>query len=340
LTSNDFRFQMRVWFLKETKSIDLNCGTGCNTTIWTRGNEVFRITPRENNEVNSAWIPDSHRLGFHHLHSDARLTEPMVKKDGEHKETTWIEAINKAAEGLSMRQASEVAVIASGRMSNEELFLAKKIADALGTDLLSIVPRQGESDGKLVSADRNANTTGAGLIFDTEDPAAKIDAIREGVRSGKIKALVTLQENLLKEAGFKAEDLEKLDHLVSSHILANPTAANSDVVLPGAGFAEKRGTYVNVTGRLQRSNQAILTQGNSRDDWETLAALLGTLEKDYQAPASIDGVLKALASEVEAFNGQSFGSIGDQGIIISETGVTIPLIEQEKARVASGQING
>lgn len=264
----------------------------------------------------------------------------MVKKDGEHKETTWIEAVSKAAEGLGMRQASEVAVIASGRMSNEELFLAKKIADALGTDLLSIVPRQGESDGKLVSADRNANTTGASLIFDTEDPAAKIDAIREGVRSGKIKALVTFQENLLKEAGFKVEDLEKLDHLVSSHILANPTAANSDVVLPGAGFAEKRGTYVNVTGRLQRSNQAILTQGNSRDDWETLAALLGTLEKDYQAPASIDGVLKALASEVEAFNGQSFGSIGDQGVIISETGVTIPLIEQEKARVASGQING
>ena len=111
-------------------------------------------------------------------------------------------------------------------------------------------------------------------------------------------------------------------------------------MLPGAGFAEKRGTYVNVTGRLQRSNQAILTQGNARDDWETLAALLGTLEKDYQAPASIDGVLKALASEVEAFNGQSYGSIGDQGVIISETGVTIPLIEQEKARVACGQING
>ena len=77
-----------------------------------------------------------------------------------------------------------------------------------------------------------------------------------------------------------------------------------------------------------------------RDDWETLAALLGKLEKDYQAPASVDGVLKALSSEVEAFNGQSFGSIGDQGIKIIDTGVTIPLIEQEKARVASGQING
>jgi len=340
LTSNDFRFQMRVWFLKETKSIDLNCGTGCNTVIWTRGNEVFRITPRENNEVNSAWMPDSHRLSFHHLHSESRLTAPMVQKDGQHSETTWLEAINKSAEGLSMRQATEVAVIVSGRMSNEELFLSKKIAEALGTELLSIVPRQGESDGKLISADRNANTTGASLIFGTDDPAAKLDAIREGVRSGKIKALITLQEDLLEEAGFKAEDLEKLDHLVSSHILANPTAASSDVVLPGAGFAEKRGTYVNVTGRLQRSNQAILTPGNTRDDWETLAALLGKLQKDFEAPASVDGVLKALGAEVGAFAGQSFGSVGDQGVVITETGVTIPLIEQEKARVASGEIIG
>jgi len=57
LTSKDFRFQMRVWFLKETKSIDINCGTGCNTTIWTRGNKIYRVTPRRNDDVNSEWMP-------------------------------------------------------------------------------------------------------------------------------------------------------------------------------------------------------------------------------------------------------------------------------------------
>ncbi|MGJ8696573.1 MAG: molybdopterin-dependent oxidoreductase [Verrucomicrobiaceae bacterium] len=340
LTSNDFRFQMRVWFLKETKSIDLNCGTGCNTVVWTRGNEVFRVTPRQNDAVNSSWMPDSHRLAFHHLHSDARLTGPLVKKGVQHQETSWTEAIATAAEGLNMRQPNEVAIIASARMSNEELFLAKKLADALGTDLISTVARVGKSDGKLISADRNPNTTGAGLIIGTDDPAAKLDAIREGVSSGRIKALVSLQEDLLEEAGFRSEDLEQLDHLVSSHILANPTAAASKVVLPGAGFAEKRATYVNVTGRLQRTNQATLAPGSAREDWETLASLLAAVSKDYTVPASVDGVIKDLASSIEAFNGQSFGSIGDEGVQITETGVTIPLIEQEKARIASGQIVG
>jgi NADH-quinone oxidoreductase subunit G len=239
-----------------------------------------------------------------------------------------------------MSQPDEVAVIASGRLSNEELFLSKKIAAALGTELLTIVPRIGESDGKLISADRNPNTTGAALIWGTDDPAAKLDAIREGVSSGKIKSLIVLSEDLLEEAGFKSEDLQKLNHLVVSHTHANPTAAHANVVLAGAGFAEKRATYVNVTGRLQRANQAVIAPGESRDDWESLTALLSKLDGDYTPSASMDSILNAIASEVEEFSGQSFGSIGDLGVQITETGVTIPLLEQEKARIDSGQIVG
>ncbi|MGE9266844.1 MAG: molybdopterin-dependent oxidoreductase, partial [Verrucomicrobiales bacterium] len=147
-------------------------------------------------------------------------------------------------------------------------------------------------------------------------------------------------ENLLKEAGFAPGSLEKLEFLASSHILANPTAQASKVVFAGAGFAEKRGTYVNVTGRLQRANQAILPPGEAREDWETLGAILAGLNKDFTQPAGLDSVLNQLCDEVPAFSGQSWGRIGDQGVVISETGEKIPLIEQEKARVAQGQIVG
>lgn len=340
LTSNDFRFQMRVWFLKETKSIDVNCGTGANTIIWTRGNEIFRVTPRQNDEVNSAWMPDSHRLAFNQLQTDDRLTSPMVKKGRKHEETSWLEATAKAAEVLARQQPGGVAVIASGRLSNEEIFLASKISDALGTELLSIVPRMKESDGKLISADRNPNTTGASLIWGTDDPGAKLDAIRAGISSGKIKALLCLGEDLLEEADFKKEDLKKLDDLVVSHTHANPTASLARVVLPSVGFAEKRATYVNVTGRLQRTNQAVIAPGEVRDDWESLAALLAKLDPEYEVPASMDGVLRAISTETKAFAGQTFGSIGDLGVQITETGVTIPLLEQERARIESGQIVG
>ena len=340
LTENDFRFQMRVWFLKETKSIDLNDGLGCNTVIWTRSNKIYRITPRRNDEVNSDWMPDSHRLNFKYLESDARLTEPMLKgEDGQHTGTTWTEAIEKVASSLKDVDGSKIGIIASGRLSNEELFLVKKIADKVGATL-SLVSRTGEADGLLIPEDRNPNTTGAQTIWSVHNPAEKLASIRDGVTSGKITHLLAFGENLLGEAGFSEDQLEKLTFLAHSHILANPTASKADVVLPGAGFAEKRATYVNILGRAQRAYQAVLPPGNAREEWETLAALLAELDSDFSAPASVDGVLKRLASEVSVFEGLSFGKIGDEGVRIVENDVTIPLLEKERARKEKGIIVG
>jgi len=341
LTSNDFRFQMRVWFLKETKSIDPNCGTGCNTVIWTRGNEIYRITPRENNDVNSAWMPDSHRLNFHYLHSGARLDVPMVKTGGKaHEATDWPTAVAKAAEGMSMRQPGEIAVIGSGLQTNEELFLLRRLAEALGTDLLTIVPRPQEGDDMLVSDDRCPNTTGAKLIWETEEPGAKLDAIREGVRSRRIRTLIVFYEDLLKDAGFKAEDLARLDVLVSNHILPNQTAKASHVVLPGAGFAEKRGSMVNVAGRLQRLNKAIEPPRGAMDDWEIIRDLVAAVEKAAPPRHLIEDVVKELAAAIPAFDGQTLSKIGDLGVQITNTGRTVPLLERERVRIERGEIVG
>ena len=340
LTSNDFRFQMRVWFLKETKSIDTNCGTGCNTVIWTRGNEIFRVTPRENNDVNSCWIPDSHRLNFHYLHAESRLTDPLVKSSGKHDVADWFDALNHTAERLRGYQQGEVAIIGSGSMTNEELFLLKRLADTLETDLLSLVPRFGESDGRLISADRNANTTGAQLIWASEDPFAKLDAIRAGVANRKIKAVVVFYENLLEEAGFQAADLNRLDFLASNHILANRTAQASEVVLPGAGFAEKRGSLVNVTGRLQRLNQAIQPPEGAMDDWEILRDLIRALDDNEPARHLLEDVFREIADEVEEFEELTLSRIGDLGVQVTTTGESIPLLESERARIEAGEIVG
>ena len=340
LTSTDFRFQMRVWFLKETKSIDVNCGTGCNTVIWTRGNDIFRVTPRENNEVNSCWMPDSHRLNFRYLHAETRLTDPVVKSDGRHKVADWFEAIARVSEGLRNYHGEEVAFIGSGRMTNEELFLLKHLADTLETDLLTLVPRFGQSDGKLIAADRNPNTTGARLIWATNDPYAKLNAIREGVTGRRIKALVVFYEDLLAEADFKTSDLENLDLLVSNHILPNDTARASHVVLPGAGFAEKRGSMVNITGRLQRLNQAILPPEGAMDDWEILRDLIRALAPNEPARNLLEDVFGEIADEVEEFEDLTLSKIGDLGAQVTDTKESIPLLEIERARIGAGEIVG
>ena len=340
LTANDFRFQMRVWFLKETPSIDVNCGTGTNINIWTRGNQIHRITPRQNDEVNSCWMPDSSRLNFHYIDGEARFTEPLAKVDAQHQPVSWSDALKTASAKIKGFSAEQIAIIASGRMTNEELFLTRALAAELGTENLSLVPHFGEPDALLIAADRNPNTTGAKLIFETTYPFEKLDAIREGVRSGSIKALVVLGEDLITEAGFHFSDLSNLDFLLQSHVIANSTALAAHLVLPAGAFAAKRGSMVNLSGRLQRLNRAVEMPGQARDDWEILRDLILAISGENNETHHIEDVFKALAGTVSAFTGLTLSKIGHQGTQVTDTGHKIPLLENERARIATGQING
>ena len=320
LTSNDFRFQMRVWFLKETPTIDVNCGTGTNITLWTRGETIHRITPRLNDEVNSAWMPDSHRLNFHYI--------------------DWSCAIATAAERIRAVAPNQVAVIASGRMTNEELFLARTLSVEIGTPHLSLVPREGEADALLIAADRNPNTTGAKLVLGTDTPYSGLAVIRDGVRDGSIKVLIVLGEDIISDAGFTRDDLEKLDFLLQTSILANPTADCAHLVLPSAAFTEKRGSMVNLSGRLQRLNRAVEPPALAHDDWEILRDLILALSPNLKPVHLIEDLFKLLAAKVTEFNSLTLTKIGHQGIQVIDTGYQIPLLQNERARKAAGLING
>ncbi len=341
LTSNDFRFQMRTWFLKETDSIDTNCGTGANITIWTRGNKIFRITPRQNDDVNSCWLPDSHRLNFTCPTDENRLTASLIKADGIHEETCWGSSIAAAGDAIKQFEGSEIAVIASGRQTNEELFMMHTLATELGTDMLSIVDHSQESDEMLISSDRNPNTTGAGLIFQTNDPTAKLASIRDGVSNGSIKAVLVASEDLT-ESGFSPEDLESLELLISINTSTNATAQASDIVFPGAGSSEKRGSMVNVSGRIQKLNAACIPPADARDDWEIITDLILSItgETPDQAPRSIDQLSQIISTSIPDFEGKTLTSLNDLGEIITETGITIPLVQRENQRKAHGEIVG
>src|SRR5205814_1665620 len=176
LTSTDFRFKMRVWFLKETKSFCTSCATGCNTVIGSRENVVYRQTPRENNDVNSVWMCDYGRLNFHYLHSANRLIHPVVKVGDGHEIASWPVAVARAAAELKKFKSEQIAIIASGRMTNEELWLTKRLASTLGTSLHDVVPHIDDGDDILLSSDRNPNTAGALLIGVAHDES-KLGAI-------------------------------------------------------------------------------------------------------------------------------------------------------------------
>ncbi|MDX2082282.1 MAG: molybdopterin-dependent oxidoreductase [Terrimicrobiaceae bacterium] len=307
LTSKDFRFKMRVWFLKETKSIDVNCGTGSNILISSRENVVYRITPRENDFVNSCWMPDSHRLNFHYLHSDDRLREPAVR--GDEPPVKWSEAIAKAAALLRSVPASQLAVIASARMTNEELFLAKKLVESLEVTHFDVLPRPQKGDGFLVSDDGNPNTNGAKLAGLA---TGRLAEIASGIENGRITGLLVLGEDAVA-CGIPEENLRRLRALVVMGILSNATTRHAHVVLPASAWAEKRGSMINVKGRLQRLNQAIQPPGQARDDWEILRDLRQEIS-GVNGIYSIEDVFKQMAAEVPAFQGLSLSRIGDLGV--------------------------
>ena len=341
LTSNDFRFQMRTWFLKETPSIDTNCGTGTNIIIWTRGNKIFRVTPRQNDDVNSCWMPDSHRLSYTCPSDENRLSAPLIKADGVHEETCWSNSIAAAGEAIKQFEGNEIAIIASGKQTNEELFMMRTLAAELGTDLISIIPHTQESDKMLISEDRNPNTTGAGLILGLDDPTEKLASIKDGISNGSIKAVVAAAEDLL-DAGFSAEYIDGLELLISIFNTTNATAQASDIVFPGASSAEKRGSMINVTGRLQKLNAACIPPADARDDWEIISDIILAItgETPEQAPLSIDQLSEIISNNIPQLEGKNLANISELGEVIIDTNVTIPLLDRETQRIAQGEIVG
>lgn len=144
----------------------------------------------------------------------------------------------------------------------------------------------------------------------------------------------------MSDAGFESSDLAGLDCLIQSHLLANPTAQAAHLVLPTAAFAEKRGSMVNLSGRLQRLNRAVEPPGQVRDDWEVLRDLILALSGERNEAHLIEDIFKAMASAIAPLADLSLSKIGHQGVPLLETGHQIPLLANERAAKAAGRING
>jgi NADH-quinone oxidoreductase subunit G len=317
LTSTDFRFKMRVWFLKETKTIDVNDGLGSNITIGAREGTIYRITPRENNDVNGVWLPDSHRLNFKYVGDPRRLKTPMVKG----QPVDWRTAIRIAAQVLKAQTSESIAMIVSARMTNEELFLATQLIEALEIEKQhDVLPRLGTADGIMIPADRNPNTTGAKLLgLCGSRPGARCKRLAEGIKSGKVTALVCLGEDATK-VGVDEADLERLT-VIALDILPNKTTAHATVLLPGSAWVEKRGSMLNIHGRLQRLNRAVVAPGRARDDWEILRDLVLAIAPTGKellarlaAVNSIEELFALMAQDHREFAGHSLSRIGDLGV--------------------------
>ncbi|HNH26111.1 MAG TPA: NADH-quinone oxidoreductase subunit NuoG [Anaerolineales bacterium] len=163
LTTVDFRFGARPWELKAESSICTQCPVGCNTTLNTRREAkadgevvVKRVMPRQNEEVNEIWLCDKGRFAYHYTEGKERLTKPMVRKDEKLARASWDNAIKTAAENF-VANKKDFVVLASGRLSNEDLFNLKSLADTAGGEAILYSDMAGGELTQLVGVGAGTN---------------------------------------------------------------------------------------------------------------------------------------------------------------------------------------
>ena len=315
LTSKDFRFQMRVWFMKETKSLCTSCGTGCNIVVGSREEKVYRYEPRQNDAVNSTWMCDSGRLNYKWIGRADRLQKCGLRiAERGMLEVAWPTALKAISAKLASTPSGSVAVIASARQTTEELWLLAKLAKKFNA-LTDSVARNGEGDKLLVNADKNPNSHGARLTgIAGSQLGANLAKIADGIRSGSIRTLIVFGEDVTKH-GIGADLLAKLDTLIVSDILPNATTAAAHFVLPGCAHVEKRGTFVNVKGRVQKFMRAVEAPGDARPEWEFLHELVHHVT-GQNGFSTIEGLFNQMAREVPGFAGLEWAKLGDTGVTV------------------------
>jgi NADH-quinone oxidoreductase subunit G len=312
LTSKDFRFQMRVWFLKETKNLCPSCGTGCNLVIGSRENRIYRYEPRQNDAVNSCWMCDFGRLNYKWIQRPDRLTQVGRRNaDGGFDAISWTQALREVADKIKTLPAGALAIVASARQTNEELFLLQRLAQHRQA-LTDSIPRLGDADHLLVNADKNPNSTGTRLIgIAGPELGTQLPAMAAGIAEGRIKGLIVFGEDVVRH-GLTEELLQRLELIVVSDVLPNATTALAHYLLPGCAHAEKRGSFVNVKRQLQRFNQAVEPPGNARPEWEFLVECVSRVLGE-PLPTTMEGLFNQMAKVIPAFQGQTWAGLGDLG---------------------------
>ncbi len=312
LTSTDFRFRMRVWFLKETPSIDTESSVGCNTVVSSREGKIYRITPRRNDLVNDCWMPDSGRILYKEVDSDNRLVQYAI----EGRPAKASEAISVAAGKLL--EDGGVAIVASGRLSVEEQYLIKRVREQIsGVVPTYLVGRHAEGDGKLLSADRNPNVRGAlltGLIDSIPD--TELSELTSLISEGSIKTILTVGEDIT-ESGIHVDLLKKVSlvYMGSHH---NECSQYAAVELPLLTVFEKSGTFVNQQFRVQKFSQAIPGPGSVLQGLANLTGLLEKLDPSFSMEPTPAAVWEEMAGNVPEFAGMSYDEIPGTGLVVKD----------------------
>jgi NADH-quinone oxidoreductase subunit G len=324
LTLKEFRFQTRVWYLRNTPSVCAACARGCNVVIatgtqnllmTTRGQQddrIRRIVPRANPQVNGWWICDEGRLCFLEMEKGERLRTAQMPRG---TEADWEEAVAAAASALrEAARAGRAGAILSPRLVTEDLFAWRELFGRLGSVRIGVRRIfRGRDDDLLIRADKGANSAGAVRLFGEE---ATEEAVVESARRGQLDALFVAGDPL--DPHDTAEVPPDVRGKVPTVLYVGPfvagAAADATILLPAAAWGEQDGTYVNFEGRLQLARRARVPLGEARPGWAVAREIGEAAGVSMPGWTSWGEVLVDIARAVPAFSGADPEAIGLLGL--------------------------
>ena len=304
LTSKPFRYSARTWELSRRKSVAPHDSSGANLVVQVKNNEVLRVVPLENEDVNECWIADRDRFSYEALNSADRLRAPMIKQGGEWKEVDWQTALEYVANGLNQiskdHGASSIGALVSPHSTLEELHLASTLVRSLGSDNIDYRLRNAEftkaqgvrylgTSVASLSQLQRVLVVGSNL---RKDHPLFAQRIRQAQRHGGQVNVIT-SKALFKSADAWAMPVKQADVQEASawaQSLANVAAA----------IAAEKGVTAPANGQVTPEAQAI---AKSLLGGERKAVLLGNAAAHHANASS----LLSLAQWIAENTGATFG---------------------------------
>jgi NADH-quinone oxidoreductase subunit G len=317
LTSKPYAFNARPWELRKTETIDVMDAVGSNIRVDARGNEVLRVLPRINEEINEEWIADKSRYACDGL-GRQRLDKPYVRKGGRLQPASWQEAFGAVAAKLTGTKADKIAAIAGNQADAEAMTALKDLMTSLGVK--SIDCRQDGSTADVST--RSAyimNTTILGiedadacLLIGTNPrwEAPLVNArlrkrhMAGGFRVGRVGASHDLTFPV-EDLGAGVDTLK--DILDGKHSFAEVlSGAERPMLILGAGLlARPDGNAILAMARALAEKTGMIVASEDGDDWngfnvlQLAASRVGGLDLGFvpgEGGKSTNDILTAAAS--------------------------------------------
>ncbi len=309
LTSKPFRYSARTWELSRRKSVSPHDSTGANLIVQVKGQQVMRVVPLENDEVNECWIADRDRFSYESLNSDQRLSAPMIKQGGAWKTVDWTTALEYVANGLKLVKAEHgahaIGALATGHSTVEELHLLARLVRGIGSQNVDYRLRHADFGNQAAAGQAqwlgtsiaSLSTLDRALVvgsFLRKDHPLFAQRLRQAARRGaKISVIGASEEDWLMPASS-----------IPARITAAPSAWVQSLADVAAAIASTSGVSAPAAGEATEAAKAIaasLLSGSKK------AVLLGNAAAQHPQASS----LLALANWIAAQTGATIGYLSE-----------------------------